>query len=556
MNGRQDWEGMDMMQDNNVADYITEQLSEWGIKRIYGVAGDAILPWLNTLGKQMKIRYIKCRHESAAAMMASAEAKLTGRPTVCTATSGPGVVNLLNGLADAHMDRVPVIAITGQVESFKLGGGYKQHVQQEKLLAPVSHFSTVVADPRAIGDVMHKAYVTAVQQKGVTHLAICQDIWNQSTSQPLITALPALQLAPRLDRVAAGQAAEQLQQARKPMMLLGVGARTYVPSIQRLAERIGAGVLLSLGAKGAIAASHPQVLGGLGEGGNNAGLLALAEADLLLILGATWFPRSHLPARLPIIQVDENLESFHPAAKLMPVRGDLEEAVLFWEDRLHAYEPDPEWRYRVHSLHQAGMQEVAEQAVQGMEEGVKPSTLMTVLDRLVDNDAIVTLDTGEHTIWFNRSFRAEGQLPLFSGKWRTMGYGLPAAVAAKLTFPDRQVVAIVGDGGLMMNLGELMTMVEYELPITVIVVNNHALGLEEVKMQRAGMTPFATALMNPAFSKLAEAFGVQTYRVNAGDQLEELLKAALTVQKPAFVEVRAAPPRLDPLEKQSIHTQA
>lgn len=545
------------MQVNNVAAYITEQLSEWGIKRIYGVAGDAILPWLDTLGKQMKIRFIQCRHESAAAMMASAEAKLTGKPAVCTATSGPGVANLLNGLADAQMDRVPVIAITGQVESYKLGGGYKQYVQQEKLLAALSHFSTVVADPRAIGDVLHKACLTAVQQKGVAHLAICKDIWSQPASQPLLSALPTLQLAMRLDRVAAGQAGDQLLQARKPMILLGVGARPYAASIKRLAERTCAGMLLTLGAKGAIAGSHPQVLGGWGEGGNNAGLEALAEADLLLILGATWFPRAYLPAHLPIIQVDENLESFHPAAKLFPVRGDLEEAVLYWEERLQAYEPDPEWLDRIHSLHQAGLREIAEQAVQGKEERVKPQTLMTSLDRLVDADAIMTLDTGEHTVWFNRAFRAGGQLPLFSGKWRTMGYGLPAAIAAKLTFPDKQVVAIVGDGGLMMSLGELMTIVEHELSITVIVLNNHALGLEEVKMKQAGMTPFATSLANPNFSRLAEAFGLQTYRVNDANQLEELLQAALAAEKPAFVEVRATPPSLAPLKtQQSIHTQA
>jgi len=545
------------MQTKTVAAYVTKQLREWGIKRIYGVAGDAILPWLDTLGKQMGIRYIQCRHEAAAAMMASAEAKLTGRPAVCTATSGPGFVNLLNGLADAHTDHVPVIAITGQVETYKLGGSYKQYVQQENMLTPISHYSTVVADPRAIGDVLHKAFLTAAQQKGVAHLAVCQDIWTQETEQPVLSVQPALHAAVRLDRISASQAAEIAQKARKPMVLCGVGARPVISSIQRLAEKLGAGILLSLGAKGAIASSHPQVLGGLGEGGSNAGLEALAKADLLLIFGATWFPRSYLPGHLSIIQVDENLESFHASEKLIPVRGDLEEAVLYLEDRLQTYEPDENWRYVIHSLHQEGMKELEEKTMQTKEERVKPQTVMTVLDQLVETDAIVTLDTGEHTIWFNRSFRAEGQTPLFSGKWRTMGFGLPAAIAAKLTFPDKQVVAIVGDGGLMMTLGELMTVVEYDLQITVIVLNNHALGLEEVKMKRAGMTPFATSLMNPSFTKLAEACGLQSYRINDVGQLEEGLQTALRATKPSLVEVQTTAPTLDPLNKQLlIHTQA
>ncbi|HZG14272.1 MAG TPA: thiamine pyrophosphate-binding protein [Candidatus Bathyarchaeia archaeon] len=545
------------MQTKTVAAYVTEQLREWGISRIYGVAGDAILPWLDTLGKQMDIRYIQCRHEAAAAMMASAEAKLTGRPAVCTATSGPGFVNLLNGLADAHIDHVPVIAITGQVETYKLGGGYKQYIQQENMLTPISHYSTVVADPRAIGDVLHKAFLTAAQQKGVTHLAVCQDIWTQETEQPVLSLQPALHSAVRLDRISASQAAEIARDARKPVILCGVGARPYISSIQRLAEKLGAGILLSLGAKGAIASSHPQVLGGLGEGGNNAGLEALAKADLLFIFGATWFPRSYLPGHLSIIQVDENLESFHASEKLIPVRGDLEEAVLYLEDRLQTYEPDENWRYVIHSLHQEGMKELKEKTMQTKEERVKPQTVMTVLDQLVETDAIVTLDTGEHTIWFNRSFRAEGQTPLFSGKWRTMGFGLPAAIAAKLTYPEKQVVAIVGDGGLMMTLGELMTVVEYDLPITVIVLNNHALGLEEVKMKRAGMTPFATSLMNPSFAKLAEACGMQSYRINDVGQLEEGLQTALRATKPSLVEVQTTAPTLDLLNKQLlIHTQA
>jgi pyruvate oxidase len=538
------------MRQSKVCEFVTEQLRTWGVKRIYGVAGDAILPWLDVLGKQDAIRFIQTRHESSAAMMASAEAKLTGKPTVCTATSGPGLVNLLNGLLDAQTDRVPVVAIAGQVETDKLGGGYKQFVQQESLLAPITQFTSVVAHPNAIGEMLHKAFVTAMERKGVAHLAICKDVWTQTTASPLLFTLPLAARRLRMDRGEAEQGAELMASARRPVFLLGVGARSCSAKIERLAERVGAAILYSLGAKGAISESHTQVIGGLGEGGSNASTHALAEADLLVILGATWFPRSYIPAHLPIVQVDENRESFHPVEKLLPILADLEEILLFWEDRLGNRQPNPDWLSRIRVLHQERMHEIEQISLQSEKERVKPESLMSALDRIAAPDAIVALDTGEHTVWFNRAFRAEKQVPLFSGKWRTMGYALPAAVSAKLANPARQVIAIVGDGGLVMNPGELMTLAELALPITVVVVNNNALGLEEVKMKREGLSPFATKLNNPDFLKLAEAFGIAAYQVKHVQELERTLQKAISSEKPSFVEILATAPTLTELQKE------
>ncbi|NGQ94766.1 thiamine pyrophosphate-binding protein [Brevibacillus sp. SYP-B805] len=539
-----------------VCEHVTEQLHAWGVKRIYGVAGDALFPWLDVLGKQREITFIPCRHESAAAMMAAAEAKLTGLPAVCAATSGPGLLNLLNGLQDAQTDRVPVVAITGQVESYKRGGGYKQYIPQEALLAPLLAFTAEVTHPKAIGEMMQKAFVMAVERKGAAHLAVCKDVWTQPAASPMVSALPPLACRMRLDRAAAEQGAELVNAAKRPVFLAGVGARPFASLVQRLAERIGAAILLSLGAKGAIPDAHPQVLGGLGDGGSEAGLQALAEADLLVILGATWFPKSYIPARLPIIQVDENREAFHPVDHLLPVPGDLEETLLFWEDRLPKREPDREWLARVISLHRERMKELERISLQSALEKVKPERLMTALDQIAAPDAIIALDTGEHTVWFNRAFRAAKQQPLFSGKWRTMGYGLPAAISAKLAFPDREVIAIVGDGGLMMNAGELVTLAQLGLPVTAIVVNNGAFGLEEVKMKRAGLTPFATRLVNPDFTRLAQACGLASYRVDAVRELEETLREAVASRLPALVEISATPPTLTPLRRDLFQAQA
>jgi pyruvate oxidase len=534
-----------------VAQYLTEQLALWEVKRIYGVAGDAILPWLDALGKQDQIRFIRCRHESAAAMMASAEAKLTGKPAVCTATSGPGIVNLLNGLADAHTDRVPVVAITGQVETDKLGGGYKQYVQQEELLAPISHFSTTVANPEAIGSVLHKSFVTAMQKRGVSHLAICKDIFSRSTSHPIIPSLPRASLPVRADRAAVEQAAEVLLQAKKPLLLLGMGARESKASCRAFAEKMGAGILLTLGGKGIIPESHPLVLGGLGEGGSRAGVEALAEADLLIIFGATWYPRAYLPKGLSVVQVDCNPEAFHADPFLVSVTAELAEALAIWERRLEGHQPNRQWVKRVQQWNRQFWEETRELVGLQLQDGpVKPETVIDTLHKFVRDDAVVTLDTGEHTIWFNRTFKATEQVPLFSGKWRTMGYGLPAAIAAKLHHPARQVVAVVGDGGLQMNLGELATMVEQELAISIILLNNGSLGLEEWKMTQSGYTPFGTRLQNPDFAKMAEAFGLKTHTVRVAGELEEALESAFSANQPVLVNVVCTLPTLTERKKE------
>ncbi|MED1854508.1 thiamine pyrophosphate-binding protein [Brevibacillus borstelensis] len=527
-----------------VAQYVTEQLRMWGVKHIYGVAGDAILPWLDVIGKQKDIRYIACRHESAAAMMAAAEAKWTGRPAVCTATSGPGTLNLLNGLADAYADHAPVLAITGQVETHKLGGPYKQYVPQEDLLRPLCLYSTTVAHPDAIGNVLHRAYVTAGSQKGVAHLAICKDIFSRTTVWPLVETLPRLRTGVGVDRGEVEHAAELLLQAKKPVILMGTGSRESANLCLQMAEKIGAALLLTLGAKGTVDEAYPLVLGGLGEGGSRAGLEALAQADLLVALGASWFPRSFIPAGLPVVQVDHNPTTVHAHPRLFPVTAELGDVLPLWLRRLEGKSPDSGWIQQVKRWHASFWQETEQLVDQGTDELIKPETLMHALSQVVDDNAIIALDTGEHSIWFNRAFRGTAQFPIFSGKWRTMGYGLPAAIAAKLNNPDRQVVAIVGDGGLQMTAGELMTAAAHNLSFPLIVVNNKTLGLEEWKMVQTGLAPFGTRLENPDFVKWAEACGIEGRRVSAVHELLPALKEAMKSQNMILLDIQCTLPTL------------
>ncbi len=533
-----------------VATFLTAQLTKWGVKRIYGVAGDALFAWLETLGNQEEIHYVSCKHEAAAAMMASAEAKLTGRPSVCTATMGPGSINLLNGLADAWADRVPVVAITGQVETYKLGGAYKQYIPQEDVMRPVCKYTATVTHPDAIGMVLHKAFVTSSEQRGVSHIAICKDVFGQLTQSRIIPELPRVASFIRPDRIEMEQAAELLLRSKKPLLLLGVGARQDAEGCRRLAEQLGAGVLLTLGAKGMLDESHPLVLGGLGEGGSESGLHALAKADLLVILGASWFPRSYIPKYLPIIQVDSHPDSVHAHPQLFSVIANLDDVLSLWTRRLELRELDDAWEEQVERWHAEFWKETERLTDQGADERIKPETLIHELGNVLKEDAIITLDTGEHTLWFNRAFRASAQFPLFSGKWRTMGFGLPAAIAAKLTHPERQVVCLTGDGGLQMHLAELMTAVEQDVSILLVVVNNATLGLEEIKMKQAGYTPFGTKLRNPDFVRWAEACGVDGRAVQTLADLRSTLNELREVDRLTLLDVSCTPPTLSERKKQ------
>ncbi|MGG4494354.1 thiamine pyrophosphate-binding protein [Brevibacillus reuszeri] len=533
-----------------VAQFITEQLVQWGVSRVYGVAGDAIFAWLDTLGRQEKLEYIPCKHEAAAAMMASAEAKLTGRPAVCIATMGPGAINLLNGLADAYADHVPVIAITGHVETQKLGGGYKQYIPLEDVTRPITQYQATVVHPHAIGEVMHKAFVCAMHQKGVAHIAICKDVFERMTSAQIVPRLPRVASAVRPDRIEMEHAAELLLQSRRPILLLGIGARETAQSCLQLAEMLGAGILLTLGAKGILEDAHPLVLGGLGEGGSETALLALAEADLLVILGASWFPRAFLPKELAIVHVDTNPESIHAHPKLNSVTANLDDVLPLWLRRLESRRMDHAWEEQVERWHARFWEETQSITEQKADELVKPETLFHTLGKVVNEDAIIALDTGEHTIWFNRAFRGKAQFPLFSGKWRTMGFGLPAAIAAKLTYPKRQVVCITGDGGFQMNLAELMTAAEQQISFLLIVVNNGTLGLEQMKMVQAGFKPFGVRLNNPDFVLWAQACGVQGQVVENVSALEPQLRQALNSGRLTLLDVRCTSPTLTERKKQ------
>jgi pyruvate dehydrogenase (quinone)/pyruvate oxidase len=319
------WSGWEISR--TVSRHLVEQLKAWGVKQVYGVIGDANAPFFDELGKQEEIKLIPCRSEMAAALMASAEAKLTGRPAVCTATSGPGAALLLAGLGDAAADRVPVLAVTGQVERHKLGTGSKQEMDQQLLFASVADYSVLVAGGKGFPEQLNLAMKTAVARAGVAHLSIPKDVWKEK-AEGLLFPFPETAPLPRPEKERIRAAVELIDQSERPVILAGRGVKQAAEAVLRLAERIQAPLIVTMPEHGLIPQDHPWFVGGLGQAGSEAATELLLETDLCLVLGATWWPEAFVPKSVPVIQVDavpENIGLRFPCKAA--VVGDMREAV-------------------------------------------------------------------------------------------------------------------------------------------------------------------------------------------------------------------------------------
>jgi pyruvate dehydrogenase (quinone)/pyruvate oxidase len=522
-----------------VAKVILEQLQLWGVQRIYGVVGDAVFGLMDALAKQNAISFIAVKHESVAAMMASAEAKLTGKLGVCIAQMGPGLANLINGLGDAFLDDAPVLAITGQAPLNKFGTSYKQYINQQQLVHAVSPYSQLVVHPDAVVQSLTQGMYTSVLHRTVSHLSIPSDVFGMTTSmQP--SEQPHL-FVPVSGPADLHEALHLMQSAKKPMILLGNGARAARESIQTLADTWGCGIAMSYGAIGVIPDTNHLMLNGLGEGGNPYLAALFRKADVVLAIETSWWPEGIVPDMAKVIQI-----AHHQAGLGITVpsdirfAGDAASIVQQWVEGLRQYKPNPAWIHEVqHCKREWSAQNENERCQPG--SPLPPSSMIRLMEQYIAEDAVIALDEGDCTLWFMRNFRAKRQRILLSDRWRTMGFGLPAAMAAKLCSPQKQVVCVTGDGGLGMVLADLLTAARYGLPITVIVFNNGTLQMERDKMIMMGLTPEGTKLTNPDFAKVAEACGWNAYRIENEEQLEEALNQSRTSNRAVLLDVLTAP---------------
>lgn len=520
------------------AEAILDQLDIYGVKRIYGVIGDAIFELMDAIAKQKKIQFIAVKHESVAAMMASAEAKCAGTLGVCAAQMGPGLANLINGLGDAYLDGFPVLAITGQAPLKKIGTPYKQFINQQELVQAITGYSQLIVHPDAVIDALTKAIHTSLAMDTVSHLSIPADVFPLQTIVPSNEPIKITEMNYSKEQLQHAQSL--LRSAKCPMLLVGNKVRTIESEIQNLAEKWGSGIVNGYGATGIIPDHNPLNLGGLGEGGNPLITDLFRQADVVLAIGTSWWPEGHTPVNAKIIQVQDKLGKLGNGMPMdCGIAGNLTEIILNLNSGLESYEINQKW---IDKIDQCKQTWAAQNENEGNTEGypLHPSRIIRAIERCTTTETIIALDEGDHTLWFMRNFRAQCEHVLLSINWRTMGFGLPAALAAKLCKPNMHVICITGDGGLAMVLADLLTAVKYQLQITVIVLNNGTLQMEKNKMALKGLVQEGTALTNPDFIKLAEACGWNAYRIQSKDDLDKLLKTAQMSPKPVLLDVPTA----------------
>jgi len=523
----------------NVAGIIIEQLAAWGIKKVFGSIGDDVFYLFDALAHQTDIKFYQVRHEETAAFMASAHAKLTGELGVCLADGGPGTLHLLNGLADAYTDRVPVLAITGQVARKDIGTNVKQYIDQQSLLRPIAAYTTLLCDPAATMQVLESAYRCAVTGRTVAHISVPMDVLPMPCEGNIIPVPLYLDTHPASSPGVIDEAVKIMEKAHRPVILVGEGGRQAGMLLAELSARWGAGVINTLPGTGAIDRSLPLYIGGLGHAGSPAAAKLLSEADVCLLVGANWWPQKYVPGAIKIIQIAVNppdIGATTPVSYGLVGETDAVMQQVLNKLKIH---PNQEWIKKIQQENQNWLNQLeTETNTQGTP--VHPAAVIRAIQDLAADDAIICLDTGDNTVWFGRVFRPARQRVLISGKWRSMGFGLPAALAAQIDSPGQMVIALVGDGGFTMNMSDFLTAVKYSLPIKVIVMNNSSLSMEKNKMLAGGLVPEGTSLLNPDFAKFSECCGGLGFKVEHSNELKSVLQEALNSNRPAIVDVKVS----------------
>ncbi len=537
-----------------ISDVMVDTLVAWGVRRVFGMVGHSNLGLADAIRLRTLdggLGYIGIRHEGAAAFAASAYGKLTGRPAACLTIAGPGATNLLTGLWDAKVDRAPVLALTGQVQTQVFGPGAFQDIDLGSAFHAVARFSQPVLPGSDPGELAALACKTALVERDVAHLIFPDDVQTIPSDKPVRgpdgrrpSAVPGPAEAD-LERACAMIAA-----ARRPVIVLGHGARDDTGAVIALAEALGAPVMTTFKAKGLIADRHPLAAGVLGRSGTPIASWFMNEADLLIVLGASFSKHTGIDPTKPTIQVDfepMQLGKFHPVT--LPVWSGLRPFADALRQRLppRAVGDRPDQIAELVGRWQIWREEKARRTREDNGRGLNAAAVFAALTETCPSDGILAVDVGNNTYSFGRYFEPSGQRILMSGYLGSIGFALPAALgawAATRDMPElagRKVLSISGDGGFGQYAMELTTAVKYGMDITHILLNNGELG-KISKEQRAGDWPvWETDLTNPPFAGLAKLCGAAGHRVTRADQLVETLSAAIAAPGPVLVEVVTDP---------------
>ena len=522
-----------------VADVLVETLVAHGVSRVFGMVGHSNLGFADALRRaeeRGELLFIGIRHEGAAAFAASAYGKLTGRPAACFAIAGPGSTNLLTGLYDAKLDQSPVVAISGQVSSKVLGRGAFQDLDLTAVFKDVAITSATVQAGSDHAELAAIAVKHARDGRGVAHLVLPDEVQALPSDAPAASADGRYSdRLVRPDETALGRAAKLVLDARRPVIIVGHGARGAEAEVTELAERLHAPVLTTFKAKGLVPDTHPLGAGVLGRSGTPVASWLMNESDLLVVVGASFSNHTGIAAYKPIVQIDDNPTSIGRFdAVTANVLGDAAVVVEALTRAVAGADPEDQ-RPDVAERWAIWRAEKALRAADDRGAGVSAAAVFAALSEQLPADAVVTVDVGNHAYSLGRYLESKGQPVLMSGYLGSIGFGYPAAIGAWAADPGRPVVAVTGDGGFGQYATELTTAVKYGIPIKHVLLNNNALGKISKEQLAADYPVWHTSLRNPDWAAYAELCGATGIKVTSRDQLDDAMTALFAAPGPALL---------------------
>ncbi|MFP7170884.1 ubiquinone-dependent pyruvate dehydrogenase [Terribacillus halophilus] len=522
-----------------IADLFIDSLLNAGVKRIYGIVGDSLNAVLDSIRRSERIEWVGVRHEEVAAFAAGADAALNDSIAVCAGSSGPGNLHLINGLYDCHRSRIPVLAIAAHIPSSEIGSEYFQQTRPEILFNDCSHFVETVQRPEQMPLMVNMAMQQAIAKQGVSVLVLPGDVAgldaNAKVPQvPVHVSKPVIH--PSREELTA--LADYLNEGQKVTLLCGAGCEGAHDQLMELCGKLNAPMVVALRGKEHLEYDNPYYAGLTGLIGYSSGYDAMMDCDVLLMLGTDFPYRQFYPKNAKVLQVDIRSEHLGRRTPLTyGLVGDVKQTV---EALLPLIEQKDNEKYlEKHVKAYKKVRENLDNLAVGKpgRKPIHPQYLTKVVSDLADEDTVYTCDVGTPTLWAARYLQMNGKRRLLgSFNHGTMANALPQAIGAAVAQPDRQTVALCGDGGLSMLMGDMLTLRQHNLPVKAVVYNNSALSFVELEMKAAGYPETGTGLDSPDFAAIAEAMGIKGIRVEDPADLEDAIKEAYEYDGPVIVD--------------------
>jgi pyruvate dehydrogenase (quinone) len=525
-----------------VAALVAKTLESAGVKRIWGVTGDSLNGLSDSLNKMGTIEWMPTRHEEVAAFAAGAEAQISGELAVCAGSCGPGNLHLINGLFDCHRNRVPVLAIAAHIPSSEIGSGYFQETHPQELFRECSHYCELVSNPEQLPQVLGIAMRKAILNRGVSVVVLPGDVALKlapegATANWYPPQLPVVQ--PQATEMA--KLAELLNDSHNITLMCGSGCAGAHAEVVKLAETLKAPIVHALRGKEHVEYDNPYDVGMTGLIGFSSGFHAMMNADTLVLLGTQFPYRAFYPADAKIIQIDINPGSIGSHSHVdMALIGDIKTTLAALLPQLEVKQ-DRDFLDKALEHYVNARKELDNLATANDNQAIHPQYVAQQLSRFADDDAIFTCDVGTPTVWAARYLKMNGKRRLIgSFNHGSMANAMPQALGAQSLDKQRQVIAMCGDGGFSMLMGDFLSVAQLKLPVKLVVFNNSVLGFVAMEMKAGGYLTDGTDLENPNFAEIATACGVKGIRVERASDLDAALQEALNHDGPVLVDVVTA----------------